>query len=516
MRPRVALVVGLAAVAVVFAVAASAGTTTEQRVSPVAAHFPQNKQNESTVAVDPLDPSIVAVGANDEVQEPDCTPATGGSSSCPFDPVVDTMGVYITNNGGTSWTQQILDAHSSTIYRTDGDPALAWGPKPSDGGFSFANGARLYAGTLLGSSTFGPAKEQLGLFYSDDQGARWTGPIVISTRDNPVSFNDKIAIAVDANASSPNFGNVYVSWTLFTGNPTLNFGESNTFSPEPIVIARSTDGGTSFSKPVRLTQAANNGSVGGRQGSSPEVAPNGDVYVFWDGSLHRQSTIMGARSTNGGKSFSKQFLVSPKSDNPSPLPGASFRDNSFPNADIGSDGTLYVTWTDYTGGHGVVKLATSADNGANWNVATAADVTGRSAFYPALAVDGSGDVLIGFNALDDVPSGTDPGAGVVSYDAYYVLDSGSGFGPPVKISASPSDPDASSTNGLSGQFVGDYNGADVGSTGPFWFTWTDTRNAATCTAIDAFRAGTGPKPNIYDSCPADFGNSDIYVATIAP
>jgi hypothetical protein len=80
------------------------------------------------------------------------------------------------------------------------------------------------------------------------------------------------------------------------------------------------------------------------------------------------------------------------------------------------------------------------------------------------------------------------------------------FGAPVKITAASSDPDAASTNSLGSQFIGDYNGADVGSNGTFWFTWTDTRNAATCAAVDAFRAG-GDKPNIYYSCPAGFGNS---------
>ena len=511
--------VGASALAAALAASsASATTVTEHLVSPTATHFPQNKQNESTVAVDPLNGMIAAAGANDEIQEPDCTPATGGSSSCPFSPTVDSMGVYITTNGGSSWTQQILDAFPATQYVTDGDPALAWGPKPSGGGFSFANGARLYAGTLLGSPAFGPAKEQVGIFYSDNLGASWTGPIVISSRNNPVSFNDKIAIVTDTNPSSPNFGNLYVSWTLFTGNPTLNFGEGFAFSPEPIVLARSTDGGNTFSRPVQLSQAANNSSVGGRQDSTPEVAPNGDVYVFWSGGFARQEAVLGARSTNGGRSFGQPFLVSFQNGNPSPLPGASFRDNSGPMADIGSDGKIYVVWTDYAVGHGVVKLATSTTNGTSWTTAVAADVTHRSAFYPAVAVNGS-SVFIGFNALDDVAAATTPGAGVVFYDAYYVVsgNAGGSFGAPVKISAAASDPDAASTNGLTAQFLGDYNGADVGPDGTFWFTWTDTRNGAACPAIDAWRASgfTTTKPNIYDSCKAAFGNSDIFVATVS-
>jgi hypothetical protein len=72
-------------------------------------------------------------------------------------------------------------------------------------------------------------------------------------------------------------------------------------------------------------------------------------------------------------------------------------------------------------------------------------------------------------------------------------------------------------NGLTGQFLGDYNGGDVGSDGTFWVTWTDTRNGATCAAIDSWRTSgfTTTRPNIYDSCPANFGNSDIVVANIS-
>jgi hypothetical protein len=146
-------------------------------------------------------------------------------------------------------------------------------------------------------------------------------------------------------------------------------------------------------------------------------------------------------------------------------------------------------------------------------------VTGRSAFYPGVAVSAS-NVFIGFNAIDDKPAGTAPGAGVVFYDSYFVLSSNSGasFGASVKISAVSSDPDVSTTNGLRSQFLGDYNGAAASPDGSFWFSWTDTRNGATCPAIDAWRTSgfTTTKPNIYDSCSPSFGNSDIFVAHVTP
>jgi hypothetical protein len=114
------------------------------------------------------------------------------------------------------------------------------------------------------------------------------------------------------------------------------------------------------------------------------------------------------------------------------------------------------------------------------------------------------NVLIGFNALEDVAARTAPGTGVVFYDAYYVLsaNSGASFGSPVKISATSSDPDVASTNGLTAQFLGDYNGDAAGPDGTFWFTWTDTRNGATCRQSTPGAHPDSPPPNQTSTTPA--------------
>jgi hypothetical protein len=71
----------------------------------------------------------------------------------------------------------------------------------------------------------------------------------------------------------------------------------------------------------------------------------------------------------------------------------------------------------------------------------------------------------------------------------------------------------SSTNSLAAQFLGDYVSAVATSTQVFG-VWTDTRNGLPCAAVDAFRAGTGPRPNVITQCPTTFGNSDIFMGVL--
>ena len=149
---------------------------------------------------------------------------------------------------------------------------------------------------------------------------------------------------------------------------------------------------------------------------------------------------------------------------------------------------------------------------------TAASVPGRNIFFSSLAVEASGRVDAVFLALDNRPIGTAPGPGVVHYDAYFArsVTRGLTWSKPQRLSSTSSDPDGSTANNLSMQFVGDYitAAADIRG-GRFFAVWTDARNAAPCPAVDAFRARTDAAPDVSGGCPATFGNTDIYLGTVA-
>jgi hypothetical protein len=484
--------------------------------------FPQNKQNETSIAQNPKNPLNLVAGANDEIDEPACTP-----SGCPFVANVGGSGVYYSFDGGANWTQFSApkDGPNNTSSNADGMmhtlpgygtlaaqlglPGLA---SDGDPALAFSKDGIVYYASLAGvRGTNIP--DLLTVSSSSDGGVSWSDPVLATDKTNPVDFNDKEAVWVDT-SSSRFSGNVYLSWTLFIGGP----GRA-----EPIMFTRSTDGGKTWAPAQKLSASYNNNTIGGRQGSTIRTDSLGNIYVIWESGVTINGTKTDAqvfaKSTDGGVTFSKPAVISPVNGLPSPLPGSSFRNDSFPTAAVNLvTNAVYVAWTEYKGGHGRVVLTKSTDGGASWGApVNALDVSGRTAFFPGLAVSPDGKVSVATQALDDVPAGTAPGAGVVFYDSYFAksTDGGGSFSAPVKISGASSDPNGSSTNSLRSQFLGDYNTL-ISDNSHAWFIWTDARNASSCDAVDAYRAGTAPKPDMTTAdCQATFGNTDIIVGKVS-
>jgi hypothetical protein len=499
------LTISIILAAVAFSSHAAFAASSNIQVNKVfAGPFPTNKQNEPSLAQNPTNSLNLISGSNDEIGEPACTNTT--PSSCPFVAGVDSSGFYASFDGGQTWPCQGLIHLSGFNEYSFGDPSQA-----------FDSRGNAYYGTL--AFPFPPTTEeqatgqQADFFVakSTDGGCTYSSVAKVSGA-SPAIFDDKDAITADANPSSPFHDNVYAAWTKFTTGG------------DQILFSRSTDGGATFSNPLPISPGFNHNPVGGRQGAAVKVGPDGTVYVVWFDAVNKQAVERLSISHDGGMTFPMQNITvaTVTDDFVNPVPGSSFRQDArtFPSFSIAPDGTLYVAWSNRTGdptaGHAVVLVTKSTDGGQTWSTpVVAGNVKGRSAFFASVATDPRGNVDVVFQALDDVATGTAPGAGVVFYDTYLTqsTNGGTSFSKPVKISTVSSDPDGSSTNSLGAQFLGDYITA-VADSSHVYAVWTDSRNASTCTAIDAFRARTGPKPDVITQCPTTFGNTDIFLGIV--
>lgn len=497
--------------------------------SDTTARFPTNKQNEPTIAVNPTDSRFLIAGSNDEQLQPPCGPgpvrgATAARSDCSFFPGVGTDGVYTSSDGGATWTNRgLLPGFSDNggSLQSDGDPAIAYGPRPTtNGGFSFKRGARAYYAGLAefapGSAQGNQAPELLTVSRSDDNGVHWSNP-VIAANGHGFLFNDKEAITVDGSAASPFFGRAYVSWTQFRGSVF-------TFSAEPVMIAHSDDGGETWSAPNQLSAAHNNTAVGGRQGSAVRSGPDGAVYVVWeDGDINGTKQVV-AVSHDGGVSFSRPITIAYFHDIQNPIPGANFRTSSFASASVDqTNGAVYVAWADRGADAGRILVSKSTDGGQTWSTPVVASRAADGyAFFQGLDVAPNGRVDLAYQALTTANSST-YGSGNATVDSFYVqsADGGATWSASTRISLASSDPAASSQNNLRRQFWGDYSTL-VSTNANAFFIYTDARNGQPCPAVDAFQHGVDgsgsavAKPAPEDVCPSQFGNTDVFVSKIAP
>ena len=415
-------------------------------------------QNETPLAVNPLDSRNILTGNNDWNYNDGC-------------------GVNVSFNGGQTWTKTLPNGFIPGVTRFTndpdvpgtgdgdfgGDPAAAFGP---DGTAYFA--CFSYDGTstmlLLSRSTDGGKTWQAGAHATPSD------PLTLVSAFNGQGiskgsngqFPDHEAMFVGAD------GTIYVTWAQFHG-----FGSNS-----PIWISTSTDGGRSFSRPVKVSS----GNVRADQDARVVTNKDGSVaYVVFDNSIQggKGSAMFVSKSTDHGATWSTpiQFAVwtNPVCLFPPycfTISGGQFRGpGSYPAPAYNVvNNRLYVAFADVDASGRSAKIfvtSASADSLTKWTPRIeVAPVPSGDRFAAELGAAPNGRLDIAFydrsysgNALVDLTYATSSDFGA-TWQSVRVTKSGfdpSLYGVPSGDGIRP--------------FIGDYNGI-VSLTSSAGMTWT--------------------------------------------
>ena len=512
--------------------------------------FSANKQNEPAVAVDANHPNILAAGANENIDMEACNAAE--DDTCPFTEGVGVSGIYFSMNSGDSWTQPTytgmtarhclgllgdgdpacepevgdigtLPGYAENGLVSDGDPAVAFGPRLANGAFSWENGSRLYYANLTsncgvaGCGTGGfKGFEAIAVSRTDDvvgaaagRNAAWMDP-VIASKQNSALFADKEQIWADNAATSDFFGNVYVCYAGFRG---IN-GTS-----QPLFVLTSRDGGDTWAQ-KKVTSASNNPSSGqgfGRSGCTIRTDSQGVVYVFaytFGFGFPGTGEQIVIKSFNGGSTWGRPQHVQTAVDTCNafePSIGRCVEDGiggarddlgASPSVDIangaptGADATnrIVLTWVDGRDGlnNEHVMFTSSVNGAASWSSVSQVEQGTDRGYYsaPAISPDGKTVYLV-YNAFttpfrNDTTSSRGLIGVVLQASVTGTAAASINAFSEIHRSAPQGDPRGSSQNNLAAEFLGDY--VYAAATRTFGVAvWNDTRNAAVCEAINEFR-----------------------------
>lgn len=256
------------------------------------------------------------------------------------------FGAFIewSENNGTTWTQTPL-------------PLPADRDRPFAPDVAFGPDGTLYV-SYVNLEGAGNRPQTLWLSSSTDGGRTLSAPVEVAGR---LSFQARVVVGDD--------GAVYVLWLAVKDVAPLAIVPGD----NPVVVARSTDGGRSFSAPVRVSDPARE-RVGA---ATPVIDDDGDLVVLYqdfkndrrdfenlEGPAHDEPfTLVVTRSTDGGATFPPGVEV-----DAGLVPLVRFLAflPEVPSIAAGPGDTLYVAWADGRNEDQDVFVRRSDDDGATW------------------------------------------------------------------------------------------------------------------------------------------------------
>ncbi len=269
----------------------------------------------------------------------------------------------------------------------------------------------------------------------------------------PPGFTDAVNISqVSADSELPH--------VLVSGDGIFAIWTQSSHGKSDVFFSKSMDGGNTFASPVNLSGATNG------QSSYPQfVENNNHIYVVWQSSLSGASSILVTKSLDGGTSFEKPVQISDASqlsafpqialsgnqvysswieksaDNStnvifakSDAQGNTFGAPLHVTHNIGNSGIpklsanadqVYLTWEDNSRGDYEVFLSKSSDSGASFHVPVDISTTTGQSGTPEVVVSGNNVYAVWM----DNTSG--------NYDIFFTksTDGGNTFAKPIDITS---------------------------------------------------------------------------------
>jgi len=340
------------------------------------------RQNEPSIAVSTRNPLHLFAGAND-YRTVDMPESEGSLPGIPEEAAAGDawLGVFKSFNGGESWKSTLLPGYpqddsaeglSSPLHTrsTASDPTVRAG----------SNGLFYYSGIA-----FDRVKNGTGVLFvaryidnnftllGDTDPIKYLDTTIIDT-GTPGQFADKPWIAVDV----PRYGadtipiytpdtpvqdvarhNVYIVYSIFLGN----LGGNN---QSKILFARSTDCGTTWDDPVKISE----GNLR-NQGTTIAISPSdGTIYLAWRrfASPSQTDAILVCKSTDFGSTFTKAVEINPINPFDQISAGNRFRTYGFPTIAVDDAGRVYAAWADrgYTPDEAARIVIKTSPDGIDW------------------------------------------------------------------------------------------------------------------------------------------------------